>query len=95
MIALKCETIIPSRAKNGEPTLCGEPAVLYRMAGSKSSVFALLCARHVRFLTQCGYRIEHPSLSATPQQTIAPRSVAARAQGQEGDGADQLALFGS
>ena len=55
---MKCEVEIPSRANNGNPLPCGEPASVYRVSGAIASVDATLCDSHVNIMRNRGYRVE-------------------------------------
>jgi hypothetical protein len=55
---MKCEVELLSRAKNGNPVPCGEPANMYRVSGEIASVDAILCDSHVNLMRSRGYRLE-------------------------------------
>jgi hypothetical protein len=54
---ITCEFIVGSRAKNGKPTLCGQRAGTYQMAGGLGWVPATLCDRHAKAVTKLGYQL--------------------------------------
>jgi hypothetical protein len=60
MNQLKCQQIVPSRSRRGEPSMCGREGRSCRLTGLLASVPTILCAKHLKVFASEGYSIEPP-----------------------------------
>lgn len=57
-IVMKCKAQLPSRAKRGEPILCGKLATTYRVTGKLAWIIMPLCDLHAEKIERLGYTLQ-------------------------------------